>query len=321
MKLKAFCLLAAILFGLASVSYAQVKDYPKNPIQIIVAHQAGSSVDLFYRLLGEEASKMWNVPVSIINKTGASGAVAANEVANSEKDGHTLLAMLAGQLAAFSVANPKSPVHILRDFDPIEMHAYAPNLIFVKADSPFNSLDDLIDYARKKPGDLICGVAQMGSTSHLNTLQLNRLAKVDITFVHETGPPKILAGVLGGHYHLGWGNYAFTKPFIDAGKIKPLASDAKCPWGIPTFEEKGYQVSMINYMSLMGPKGMPPIVVKTWEDALHKVMSDPKFRESLDKAAFVIKMTTGTEELNKLLKEEVAKYSSFSPEELGWKQK
>jgi tripartite-type tricarboxylate transporter receptor subunit TctC len=321
MKGKTFCLLVAILFGLTSISYAQVKDYPKKPIQMIIGHAAGSSVDLFYRLLADEVSKTWNVPVSAINKTGASGAVAANEVANSEKDGCTLLAMLSGQLTTFSIANPKSPVHVLRDFDPIEMHTYAPIIMFVRADSQFNSLDDIIDYARKKPGELICGVNQMGSTSHLETLLLNRLAKIDITFVHQEGPPQLMTGVLGGHYNLGWGNYAFTKPFITAGKIKPLVSDAKCPWKIPTFEEKGYPIALINYMSLVGPKGTPTTIIKAWEDALHKAMNDPKFQASLDKAAFVVEMITGTEKLNKLLKEEVARYSQFTPEELGWKQK
>jgi tripartite-type tricarboxylate transporter receptor subunit TctC len=320
MKVKKICLLLAILVGLTSISYAQVRDYPKKPIQIIAGHGAGTSVDVFYRMLADYVSKTWNIPVNVVTKPGSSGIIAYNEVANAEKDGYTLMAGLAGQLASVSIANPKSPVHILRDYDPIEIHTSAVTIMFAKADSPFNSLEDVINYARKKPGELISSVAQIGSNSHLEMLQLIRLAKVDITLVHLPGPPEMIAGVLGGHFHFGWGNSSNLMPFISAGKIKPLVSDAKSPLGIPTFEEKGYPISLPFLMYLMGPKGIPPTVIESWEDALHKAMNDPKFQATYSKLGFIIEMTTGTEKLNKFLKEVVATYSRFTPEELGWKK-
>lgn len=321
MKVKTFCLLAAILFGLTSTGYAQVRDYPKKPIQIIAGHAAGSSIDIFYRLLAEGVSNRWKVPVNVFNKPTASGSVAASEVANSEKDGYTLLAALVSTLATVSVGNPKSPVHILRDFDPIEIHTFGANVMWVRADSPFKSLDDVVDYARKKPGELICGVSEMGSTSHLLMLLFKRLAKIDITVVNNDGPPQVIAGVLGGHFNLGWSNHTLATPLVAAGKIRTLASDIKCPLGIPTFTEKGYPVSLTLLMGLMGPKGMPPTVIKAWEDALNVAMNDPKFQASINKLGFIMSMTTGTDNLNKLLKEEVARYSRFTPEELGWKQR
>jgi len=321
MKAKVFCFLVAILFALTSVAYAQVREYPKKSIQIVAGHAAGSSVDIFYRLLAEETSKMWKVPVNVFNKPTASGSVAASEVANAEKDGYTLLAALVGTLATVSVGNPKSPVHILRDFDPLEIHTYGANVIWTRADSQFKSLDDVVEYARKKPGDIICGVSEMGSTSHLLTLQLKRLANVDITIVHNDGPPQVLTGVLGGHFNQGWGNHAMITPLVTAGRIRALASDMKCPLGVPTFAEKGYPVSLPLLMGLMGPKGLPPAAVRAWDDAVNAIMKDPKFQASINKAGFLVTMTTGTEKLNGILKEEVARYSKFTPEELGWKQK
>jgi tripartite-type tricarboxylate transporter receptor subunit TctC len=109
MKWKAICLAAVILFSLTPVCNSQVKDYPKKPIQFIVGHQAGSTIDVFYRMLGEEVSRIWKVPVSAVNKVTASGSVAAGEVANSDKEGYTLFATLIGQLASVSVANPRVP--------------------------------------------------------------------------------------------------------------------------------------------------------------------------------------------------------------------
>jgi tripartite-type tricarboxylate transporter receptor subunit TctC len=322
MKAKVFCLLVAILFGFASTGYAQVRDYPKKQIQILIGHTAGSAIDVFYRLLAEEASKMWKVPVNSVNKPVASGSVAASEVANSEKDGYTLYGTLVGQLASVSIGNPKSPVHILRDFDPIEMHSYAANVLYVRVDSPFKSLEEIIDYARKKPGELLCGITQMGSNIHLDALLLNRLAKVDITLIHQDGPPEVMTGVLGGHFNLGWTNHVLATPHVTAGKIRVLASDIKCPLGVPTFADKGYpQIDLSPVMSLMGPKGMPPTVIRAWEDVLNTVMKDPRFLASINKLGFVINMSTGTEKLNELLKEEMVRYSRFTPEELGWKKK
>ena len=151
------------MVGLSSVGYPQVVEYPKKPIQIVVGHAAGSAIDVFYRLLGEEVGRLWKVPVNIVNKPTASGSLGANEVANSDKDGYTLFGTLVGQLASLSVANPKSPVHILRDFEAIEMHSYSAQVIFVRADSEFKSLEAIVEHARKKPGELLCGVTQMGS--------------------------------------------------------------------------------------------------------------------------------------------------------------
>jgi len=321
MKVKMLCLLVVVLVGLTSVGYSQVRDYPKKQIQIVVGHQAGSAIDVFYRLLGEEAGRMWKVPVNIINKPAASGSLGANEVANSEKDGYTLFGTLVGQLASLSVANPKSPVHILRDFDPIEMHSYAAQVVIVKADSKFKGLEEVVEEARKRPGELLCGVTQMGSNLHLEALLLNRLAKINITLIHQEGPPAIVTGVLGGHFDLGFNNDVVARPYVTAGKMRVLVSDIKSSLGCPTFADKGYpQINMFPVMALMGPKGLPPAAIKTWEEALDVILKDPKFTASVTKLGFNISMTTGTEKLNKRLREEVENYSRFTPEELGWKK-
>jgi tripartite-type tricarboxylate transporter receptor subunit TctC len=321
MKKKCFCLVAAILFGLTSVCYAQVKDYPRKPIQIVVAHAAGSAVDVFYRLFAEEISRRFKVSVNIINKPTASGSVAANEVAHAEKDGYTLLGALVGTQMTASIANPRNPTHLLRDFEPIAINTYAANVLFTKADSPFKSLEDVIDQARKKPGEIILGISEMGSNSHLESSELKRLAKIDITQVFNEGPPQIITGILGGHYHLGWGNHVNITPLIASGKIRALASDIKSPLGIPTFTERGYPVNLPLMIGLFGPKGTSVTVLKTWEDAVNATMQDAKFQAAINKLTFVVTMTTGPEKLDRMLKEEHARYSRFTPEELGWKQK
>jgi tripartite-type tricarboxylate transporter receptor subunit TctC len=201
------------------------------------------------------------------------------------------------------------------------MHTYAANVMFVRADSSFKTFDDVLDNARKKPGELIAGITQMGSNLHLDALLLNRLAKVDMTLVHQDGPPAVLTGVLGGHFNIGWNNHVFCTPHAAAGKIRVLASDMKCPFAVPTFTEKGYPIDLISVMGLLGPKGMSPAAVKAWEDVLKIVLKEPRFQAFIAKNGFIMTMTTGKDNLSRMMKEEVVRYSRFTPEELGWKAK
>jgi tripartite-type tricarboxylate transporter receptor subunit TctC len=319
MKGKNIVLPVVLVLGMAVVCEAQVKEYPKKPIQIVVGHAAGSAIDVCFRLIADEVSRTWKTPVNTINKPQAGGAVAANEVAHAEKDGYTLFGTHVGGLATLSIANPKSPVHIQRDFDPIEIHTYATSVLYVRADSPFKSLEDVVAGARKKPGELTAGIASIGSNSHLESLLLNRLAKIDITLVHQDGIPEIMTGVLGGHFNLGWGNHVNALPHVTAGRVRALATDASSPLGVATFAEKGYpQIDLAPHMGLMAPKGLPPAIIKAWEDALNTMIKDPKFQAALTKAGFIFNITMGPDKLDKLIKEEVTRYSRFTPAELGW---
>ena len=154
-----------------------------------------------------------------------------------------------------------------------------------------------------------------GVNLHLEALLLNRLANVNITLIHQDGPPQIITGVLGGHFQLGVNNDVVSRPHVAAGKIRVLASDIKSPLpGIPTFAEKGYpQINMYPVMALLGPKGMPPGSIRAWEGALETVMKNSKLLSSLEKLGFNINMITGTERVNKRINEEVDKSSDLRP--------
>jgi tripartite-type tricarboxylate transporter receptor subunit TctC len=327
MKKESFLTVSAIIMlvvmgGLVSTAYPAGKEYPNKPIQLILPHTAGGGIDLFLRLLSEELKKTWKVPVNIINKPGGGGVVAAAEVANAEKDGYTLLGMLLGQLAGITVADPKSPVNLLRYFDPLEVNSYAALTIVTRTESNLKSFDDVLEFARKKPGELIMGTTELGATIYLEALLLNRHANIKITIVPLQGTSEIIPNVLGGHFQLGFINDVLAKPYLASGKMRALVSDIKSPHlDCPTFAEKGYpQVNLTNAMAILGPKGLPPAVVKVWENTLEKVVKEPNFISAYQKLGYNIDMITGADRLNKRLKEEMEKYSHFTPEELGWKK-
>ncbi len=285
MKKNLFVIVSVMIFVciLSGHAYPAAKEYPNKPIQIILPHSAGGGIDIYLRLISEELSKRWKVPVNVINKPGGGGAVAASEVANSEKDGYTILGMLLTQIAAMTAANPKGTVNLLRDFDPIEVNSYVALTIVNRTESNLKSFDDVLKYAREKPGELIMGTSEVGSTIHLDSLILNRVANIKITLVPLQGTSEIMPNVLGGHFHLGFINEVLSKPHIESGKMRALVTDIRSPYlNCPTFADKGYpQVNVANFMSVLGPKGLPPAVLKTWEDTLGSNFERSQFCRSL----------------------------------------
>lgn len=318
--LTIFSAVALILGGLNPAAYAQ-GTYPNRAIQIVIPHAPGGGNDALTRLLADALAKMWGVPVNVLNKRGGGGALAVIDVARAEKDGYTILGMLESQIVAMSVAKPEGPVNLLRDFDPLATHyAYAPNVLITHSDSPFKSLEDVVNHAKAKPGDLVCGTSNIGTDLTLEAMLFNRSAKIDITLLTCDGAAEITRNVLGKHIPLGMVGFIPARPHIAAGTIRVLASDSKSSMlAAPTFAEKGYpEVNVISSIVFAGPKGLPSSVIKTWTDALRKIGSDPAFIAKVQKLGSEVTYYVG-EENEKYLKEEFKNFSRFSAEELGWK--
>src|SRR6267378_4581236 len=145
------------VFGSSPILYSQ--GFPNKPIELVVSSSPGGGVDLVFRLIAEELAKNLKTQVNVVNQTAGAGAIAAEKVAGARKDGYTLLGSLLGQVATMTVANPKAPANLLRDFQPIAiLHGYAAVIMLGRADAEFKNLKDVVSQAQKKPGDLIVAV-------------------------------------------------------------------------------------------------------------------------------------------------------------------
>ncbi len=321
-----FSLVVMLVLGLNSTGFPQIKGYPNKPIQIVATVAAGAGFDSFFRLIAEELKKTWKVPVNILNKPGAGGAPGCSDVANAAKDGHTLLATLTLTPGALTVVDPKGPINLFRDFDPIFVNrAYNSCLLVTRSDSEFKSLTDVINYARKKPGDLLVATGRAGTWLYLEAELLKREAKIDITILpFDKGPAEIIPNVLGGHAHLGIPTDNTAYPQIQAGRMRGLVFDAKSivyP-NIPTYADLGYPAvgKSTPTFGLFGPKGMSPEVIKTWEKGLEALLKEPTFVDFVHKKLhYNLNIIMGAE-LHAFLKEELEIYSRFTPEELGYKK-
>ena len=320
MKL-AFTIVALVVSSIGSPAFAQ--SFPNKPIELVVTSNPGGGVDLLFRLLAEELSKVVKSQINVVNQTAGSGAIGAEKVASSRKDGYTLLGTLLGQVATMNVANPNGPANLTRDFQPLAiLYGYAAVIMLSRTDSEFKTLKDVVGFAQKKPGEIIVGVGPTGTSLTLEVELLKRAAKIDITPLPFAGSAQTMTNLLGGHVNLAMASDVAALPHIKGGKLQGVAVDvnsAVLP-EVGTFAKQGFpQVNLLAHLAFLAPKGTPEATIKILADAIRKTLQDPKLKENLNSRGYNVDLRTGAAELTKLVKEELTKYSRFSADELGWK--
>jgi tripartite-type tricarboxylate transporter receptor subunit TctC len=314
--------LAAFLWVILNTAvFAQ--PFPNKPIEIVVTSNPGGGVDLLFRLLADELTKVVKTQVNVVNQTAGSGAIGAEKVASSRKDGYTLLGSLLGQVATMNIANPKGPANLTRDFQPVAiLYGYAAVIMLSRTDSEFKTLKEVVAFAQKKPGEIIVGVGPTGTSLTLEVELLKRAAKIDITPLPFAGSAQTITNLLGGHVQLAMASDVAALPHIKSGKLQGVAVDvnsAVLP-EVGTFAKQGFpQVNLLAHLAFLAPKGTPGATIKTLADAIRKTLQEPKLKENLNSRGYNVDLRTDAAELNKLVKEELDKYSRFSADELGWK--
>jgi len=271
--------LAAAAALVASSAFAQA--FPVKPITLICPWPAGGSTDLHLRKMAELASRRLGQTVIVENKPGGSGMNGPSTMAKTARpDGYTLSQLT---ISAF-----RMPYMQKVDWDPLEDFTYVIGVagytfgIVVKNDSPFKTFQDLIDYARANPGKLSYATPGQGTSLHLAMEEIG--AKTNVQFLHIPfkGYAEGATALLGGHVmaHVdstGWAKH------VDAGTMRLLATlgDKRTRWNAPTVSELGIDTVSNSPYGLVGPKGVPPQVVKTLHDAFKSSMDDPENLKTL----------------------------------------
>jgi tripartite-type tricarboxylate transporter receptor subunit TctC len=237
------------------------------------------------RALAVSASRnMGDATIIVDNKPGAGGTLGANELVNAKPDGYTLSQLPFGVFRFPHMQ--KTAYDPLKDFTWIVcLTGYTFGLV-VPADSPFKSIKDLVDYAKKNPGTVTYGSTGTGTSPHLAVEEFAATAGIQLQHVPFKGNADNMQAVLGGHVMAatdatGWG------PHVDAGKLRLLAtygSQRTKRWpNVPTLEELGYKTVSDSPFGVCGPKGMDPVVVKTLHDAFRKTLEDPLVLATFEK--------------------------------------
>jgi tripartite-type tricarboxylate transporter receptor subunit TctC len=239
--------------------------FPTKPVHIFVPYAAGGGVDILARTLGDVVSRQWGQTVVVENRPGAGGVVASQALIQAPADGYTLIVVASGH-ATNPFLYPKIPYDTFRDFTPISLLASSPNILLVRADSPFKSLSDVIAEAKARPGSLSFAHAGTGTSTHLAGELMKVLAKIDVEAIPYKGGAPAINDLLGGQIPLSFNNGPESVGQIQAGTVRALAvtTAARAPFlpDVPSMSETvpGYDTEV--WWGLLGPGGMPRDLVE-----------------------------------------------------------
>ena len=270
---------AAVAMVAAGGAASAQSSFPSKPVRIFVPHAAGGGVDILARTLGDVVSRQWGQPVVVENRPGAGGVVASQTLVTSPPDGYTLIVVASGH-ATNPFLYPKIPYDTFKDFAPISLLASSPNILLVRADSPFKTLGDMIAQARAKPGSLSFGHAGTGTSTHLAGELLKSLAGIDLNAIPYKGGAPSINDLLGGQIPMSFNNGPESVGQLEAGTVRALAvtTASRAPFlpDVPSMAETvpGYDTEV--WWGLLGPAGMPPdLVAKLSHDFVAALNTEP----------------------------------------------
>ena len=282
-----FRIAAAALAMLTAGGVASAQaPYPSKPVHIFVPYAAGGGVDILARTLGDVVSRQWGQTVVVENRPGAGGVVASQALATSPPDGYTLIVVASGH-ATNPFLYPKIPYDTFKDFAPISLLASSPNILLVRADSPFKTLGDIIAQARSKPGSLSFAHAGNGTSTHLAGELLKNLAKIDVNAIPYKGGAPAINDLLGGQIPMSFNNGPESVGQIEAGTVRALAvttaSRASFLPDVPSMAETvpGYDTEV--WWGLLGPAGMSRDLVERLSHDFVAALNTEAVKERLTK--------------------------------------
>jgi tripartite-type tricarboxylate transporter receptor subunit TctC len=278
--------LSSPAFGLASQAQAQVA-YPDRPISIVSPFAAGGTSDVIARAIGRGMQPRLKQPAVVENITGAGGTLGVANVGRAHPDGHRLVMGGLGSIVfTAGVYGTRLPYDARTALTPVAAVASVPTVIVVSAASPIQTLRQLIEAARSKPGDVIYGSPGVGGSLHLAGELFQRLAKVELQHVPYRGGAPLMQDVLGGQVPVAFADTTLTLPLLSSGRVRPIAvlssrRAASLP-DVPTAAEAGLPgLEVDTWYGLLAPSGVPQSVVTTLASAVLEAARETSFIELL----------------------------------------
>lgn len=281
-------LIVSISFFLISTTLAAAQDYPEKPITIYSGFRAGGNVSMSSQVFADHAKKYLPNPQSFVlsYKTGAGSAIAADYVLAQPADGYSLFVYTGDLSIKLALEGPK--LNFTKDdFIPIESYAQVTMILPVNKESPFKTVEEFIDYARKNPGKLSYGTAGVGGAMHMAGELLQNRCGIKLKHVPFAGGAEGVPALLGKHIDtfLGVASGPMLQQILPGGGLRLLAVFARERLPafpeVPTLLEKGYDVEFGSWFGLVAPKGTPPQVLEILQKVFQKTAEDSEVKKKL----------------------------------------
>jgi tripartite-type tricarboxylate transporter receptor subunit TctC len=308
---------ALLLLFLASLASFASAEYPSRPIRIIVPFTPGGSTDILARMIGQKLTQAWGQQVVADNRPGANGVLAAELTANANPDGHTLMFVAIGH-AINPLLRKKMPYDTAKDFTPVSLVAVLPLVLVVHPSVKANNVQELLTLAKAGSKPLNYASGGIGSSQHLATALLSRMAGVELNHIPYKGGNQGLADVVAGHVSMMITSILTVIPHAKAGRLRPLAVTmskrvAAVP-DLPTLSEAGVRgYESIAWYGMVAPAGIAPDVLAKLSAETIKATQSDSMREALVRQG-AIPVGNTPREFGAFIQSEMTKYAKVIKE-------
>lgn len=262
------------------------QQYPIKPITMIVSFSAGGSADLMARAMEKSAVKHLGQALVVTNITGGGATIGWNELAGAKPDGYTI-----GYVAASALLQPlygQTRYHYATALDPLAQVMSIPLIVTVPVDQPWNSIEELVEYAKQHPGEIKFGHSGLGTAVHVAGELFGKETGIDIVQVPFRGEGESLAALLGGHVQLTFATAPSIKEYVKNGKVKALGIlgeqriNDPIFTNVPTLKEQGRNMVFHLWYGIAAPKDLPADVKNRLITGLRDIIQDPEFLKQIE---------------------------------------
>jgi tripartite-type tricarboxylate transporter receptor subunit TctC len=306
-------LLTAALCVAAFVTQARAQKYPDHPVKVVVGFAAGGGTDVAGRVIAQKLSDAIGQSFVVENRTGASGLIASDQVAKAPADGYTIMVGSQTTLAVAPALYKKFQIDVVKDLTGMAMIGVSPLVAVVNANSPIQSIKDLVAEAKARNGTMNFGSGGVGTTPHMAGELLAFNAGVKLVHVAYRGEAPALNDVLGGQIPFMFSNLSVVKGNIEGGKLRALAvtTTMRVPSlpNVPTLAETFPGFDAATWFVLVAPTGTPREAIMRINAETKKIVTTQDFLQRFDQLGMIPDQDRTPDEINAYIKAEIAKWA------------
>ena len=311
-----------LVVGLACAAPVFAQAYPVKPVRTIMTIAGGA--DVVARLVAQGLTESLGQPFIVESQAGAGGAIGAEMVARAAPDGYTIMLAAAANIVGRQFLVKNQTYDAVKNFTPIAKIADTVLVVITPANSPFNSMKDVVEYAKKNPNKISYGTSGIGTNHHLSAEVIRMMTGIDWVHVPYKGGPPVVTDTITGQIQVGFSILATVSPFLNSGKLKMIAvnNSSRYPLipNVSTVAEQlpGYEVPP-GWMGYLGPAGMPAAMVQRLNAEIVRVMNTADVRGKASNIGFIASTTSAAEfstmiKENLLVMEKLVKAAKIEPE-------
>jgi len=310
-------LIVSVAILMAMTALAAAQNYPDHLIRLIHGFPPGGNVDVIARIMAEEMSKGLGQTIIIETKPGVVGSLAAETVIRSPADGYTLLFLPSAHTVTAAIYK-SIKYNAVDDFAWISTVSFYPFVLCVPKDSKFQTLGDLLQFARANPERLTYGSTGVGSIHHMTVALLADITKTKYVNVPYRGEGQIITGMLGGDIDFGMATITVAAPYLRSGAVRALGVTSKNRWkglpDVPTLEEAGVpDYEVISWSGFAAPRGTPQPIIDRLNAEIQRSIKVPSVKERLANFGGDVQGTTPAE-MRALVARQVALWAKVAKE-------